>query len=93
MRKKETLTLSVPPGTKEKLEEIAQTLGILWGSSPSASGLIAAIANGKLKVSDPNFSHLDNPSPEQIEALKEAAKILIDFGKIKQAQIVLSLLG
>ncbi|NJK69006.1 MAG: hypothetical protein HC941_22970, partial [Microcoleus sp. SU_5_3] len=36
--KKEALTLSVPPETKEQLEAIALRLGIFWGKSPSVSG-------------------------------------------------------
>ena len=43
-RKKETITLSIPPGTKEQLEAIARQLNITWGKEPSISGLIVAIA-------------------------------------------------
>ncbi|MBD0266390.1 MAG: transcriptional regulator, partial [Tolypothrix sp. Co-bin9] len=46
-RKKETLTLSVPPGTKDQLEALARRLNILWGKDPSISGLLVAIAQQK----------------------------------------------
>ncbi|MBD2482145.1 YafY family protein [Planktothrix sp. FACHB-1365] len=86
-RKKETLTLSVPPGTKEKLEDIAQRLDIKWGDKPSASGLIGAIALSQLEVGQP-FT-LD---ANQVTALKKATEVLIDSGSVEEAQILLSLL-
>lgn len=86
-RKKETLTLSVPPGTKEKLEDIAQRLDIKWGDKPSASGLIGEIALGQLEVGEP-FT-LD---ANQVKALKKATEVLVDSGSVEQAQILLSLL-
>ena len=86
-RKKETLTLSVPPGTKEKLEDIAQRLDIKWGNNPSASGLVAAIALSQLEVGQP-FS-LD---ASQVKALQKATEVLVDSGSVEEAQILLSLL-
>lgn len=86
-RKKETLTLSVPPGTKEKLEAIAERLKIFWGKNPSPSGLIAAIARQELEVGPP-FAL----STEQVQALCQAVKDLIDAGHIAEAQSVLTLL-
>lgn len=86
-RKKETLTLSVPPGTKEKLEDIAQRLDIKWGDKPSASGLIGAIALGQLEVGQ-SFT-LD---ANQVKALKKATEVLVDSGSVEEAQILLSLL-
>ncbi len=86
-RKKETLTLSVPPGTKEQLEEIAHSLGIFWGKSPSPSGLISAIAQQQLEVAKP-FT-LDSA---QVKALQQAAKILSDSGQIAEAQTLIGLL-
>lgn len=86
-RKKETLTLSVPPGTKEKLEEIALRLNIKWGDNPSASGLIGAIALSQLEVGQP-FT-LDT---NQVTALQKATEVLVDSGSVEEAQILLSLL-
>jgi predicted DNA-binding transcriptional regulator YafY len=86
-RKKETLTLSVPPGTKEQLEAIARRLNIFWGKSPSPSGLIAAIAQAKLEIGKP-FTL----APDQVKALQQATKILSDSGQITEAQTLIGLL-
>jgi predicted DNA-binding transcriptional regulator YafY len=86
-RKKETLTLSVPPGTKEKLEAIAERWKIFWGKSPSPSGLVAAIAQEELEVGQPFALNT-----AQVKALRQAVKDLIDAGHVAEAQIVLTLL-
>ncbi|SRR5579883_734427 len=86
-RKKDTITLSIPPGTKEKLEELARHLNILWGKEPSISGLIVAIAEQTLEVGIP-FT-LDS---NQVNALQRAVKALNDEGRIAEAQTVLALL-
>lgn len=86
-RKKETLTLSVPPGTKEKLEAIAERLDIRWGKSPSPSGLIADIAQGKVAVGE--FRPLTR---EQVDALRQSAKVLVDAGLIEEAKSVIAIL-
>lgn len=86
-RKKEALTLSVPPGTKEQLEAIALRLKILWGKEPSVSGLIVAIAQQQLEVGKP-FTL----KPDQVKALQQAAKILHDSGQIAEAQTLIGLL-
>lgn len=87
-RKKETLTLSVPPGTKEQLESIARRLGIFWGKSPSPSGLVAAIAQQQLQVGREALS-LDE---KQVKALRQATKLLIDAGQIEDAETIITLL-
>jgi hypothetical protein len=86
-RKKEALTLSVPTGTKEKLEAIALKHDILWGKNPSPSGLVVAIASGELEVGQP-FS-LD---AVRVKALRQAIKDLIDTGHVEEAQIIMTLL-
>lgn len=86
-RKKETITLSIPPGTKEQLEAIASRLNILWGKEPSVSGLIVAIAQQQLEVGKP-FT-LDSA---QVKALQQATKILSDSGQIAEAQTIVGLL-
>jgi predicted DNA-binding transcriptional regulator YafY len=86
-RKKETLTLSVPPGTKQQLEALAAKLGINWGSSPSASGLVVAIATQALEIG--SAYQLD---ASQQQALDQATKALVDAGYVDEAQIVLALL-
>lgn len=86
-RKKETITLSIPPGTKEKLEAIARNLNIYWGKDPSISGLIVAIAQNSVEVGKP-FT-LDS---NQVNALQQAIKALSDAGRIGEAQTVITLL-
>jgi predicted DNA-binding transcriptional regulator YafY len=86
-RKKETITLSIPDGSKEQLEEIARRLGIFWGKSPSISGLLVAIAQQQFEVGEPfRFSR------SQVVALQQAIGLLKDSGFIEQAQITSSLL-
>ncbi len=87
-RKKETLTLSVPPGTKEKLEAIALRFGILWGKSPSPSGLVAAIAQEELQVGQQPLTLNET----QVKALRQAAKLLIDADQIEEWKTIITLL-
>jgi len=86
-RKKETITLSIPPGTKEQLEAIARRLNILWGKEPSISGLIVAIAQQQLEVGQP-FT-LDY---ERVGALMQATTNLIDSGDVEAARTVITLI-
>lgn len=86
-RKKETITLSIPPGTKEQLEAIARRLNITWGKEPSISGLIVAIAQQSVEVGK-RFT-LDS---NQVNALQKAIKALSDAGQIGEAQTILTLL-
>jgi predicted DNA-binding transcriptional regulator YafY len=86
-RKKETLTLSVPPGTKEQLEAIAQRLGIFWGKSPSISGLLVAIAECKYELSEP-FTF----NSTQVATLEQSIRLLQDNGYMGHAQTLLTLL-
>jgi predicted DNA-binding transcriptional regulator YafY len=86
-RKKETITLSIPPGTKEQLEVIAHRLNIFWGKEPSVSGLIVAIAQQSVEVGQP-FTLNSN----QVKALQQAIKALNDAGHVGEAQTVLALL-
>jgi predicted DNA-binding transcriptional regulator YafY len=86
-RKKETITLSIPPGTKEQLEAIARRLDIFWGKDPSISGLMVAIAEQK-----PQTRKLFTLTPTQVAALQQATKVLIDSGHNGEAQTLLGLL-
>ena len=86
-RKKETLTLSVPFGTKAALESIALRLKIFWGSNPSPSGLVGAIAQGELEVSQ-SF----RLSSAQVRALRQAIRDLVDAGHLEEAKSVITLL-
>lgn len=86
-RKKETITLSIPPGTKERLEAIARRFNIFWGKSPSPSGLITAIAEETLAVGEPFTLN-----SVQIHSLNQAIKVLVDSGQIEEAQTLIELL-
>lgn len=86
-RKKETITLSIPPGTKEQLEAIARRLGIRWGKNPSISGLLVAIAQQQLEVGEP-FTL----SSTHVQAMRQATRVLIDAGYIAHAQTLSRLL-
>ena len=89
-RKKEALTLSVPPGTKEQLEAIARRLNIFWGKSPSPSGLIVAIAQQELQVGVGREAFTLNEN--QVKALRRATNLLIDAGQIEEAETINTLL-
>jgi predicted DNA-binding transcriptional regulator YafY len=86
-RKKETITLSIPPGTKEQLEAIASRLNILWGERPSVSGLLVAIAQQQLEVGQ-RFTL----TPVQVQSLEQATKVLIDSGYIPEAKTLAALI-
>ncbi|MCW6051653.1 WYL domain-containing protein [Lyngbya sp. CCAP 1446/10] len=86
-RKKEALTLSVPPETKEQLESIALRLGIKWGKSPSVSGLLVAIAQHRLDVGEPFTLN-----SAEVAALQQSIRLLIDSGYIEQARSLSQLL-
>ncbi|MGK7924289.1 MAG: helix-turn-helix transcriptional regulator [Spirulina sp.] len=86
-RKKETLTLSIPPGTKTQLEEVARREKVFWGENPSISGLLVAIARGEIETGKP-FSF----SPAQIHALDRAVKVLTDAGRMNEAKTIIELL-
>jgi predicted DNA-binding transcriptional regulator YafY len=86
-RKKEALTLSVPPETKEQLEAIALRLGIFWGKSPSVSGLLVAIAQHRLDVGEPFTLN-----STEVAALQQGIRLLIDSGYVEQARSLSQLL-
>lgn len=86
-RQKDTLTLSVPHGTKERLEAIAADLGIIRGSQPSSSGLVAALAEKRIHVY--TGSRL---ADDQVGALLRAIAALVDLGQLDKANSLLRLL-
>jgi len=86
-RKKETLTLSVPVGTKAALDAIARRLKIFWGNNPSPSGLVGAIALGELEVAQP-FAL----SSSQMKVLRQAIRDLVDADHLEEAKSVITLL-
>lgn len=49
-RKRVSVTLSLSPGTKEKLDRLAVENGFLWGTEPNPSRLLDAIANEEIRL-------------------------------------------
>ena len=86
-RKKETITLSIPPGTKEKLEEIAERFNIFWGKSPSISGLLVALAEA-----NPEIIKLHELDSAQEAAVAQSIKMALNQGDTELAQSLLNLL-
>lgn len=86
-RQKEALTLSVPPGTKKQLDELAERLGYRWGDRPNASALITALADGSLAVG----AGLRLAEAEQ-QALVQAINALIDNGTTEHARVLMEFL-
>lgn len=87
IRKKETITLSIPPGTREQLEAIAQELDIRWGQKPSISGLLVAIAEKSSTV-----KKLFTLNHNEQTALDKSIKAFIDSGYMNEATILANLL-
>ncbi|MFM6222042.1 MAG: hypothetical protein ACKPDM_17100 [Dolichospermum sp.] len=66
-RKQESVTLSLTPEDKVKLEKIALEFGCNWGDKPNISKLIKSIANGELVV-----SKSDKPTKQKHALIKDA---------------------
>lgn len=79
-RKQESITLSISPEDKAKLEEKALEFGCLWGQDPNISKFMKRIANDELLVSEPD----DKPATKKRALIKNA---------IKNIQNALSILG
>ncbi|MEB3224113.1 MAG: WYL domain-containing protein [Candidatus Sericytochromatia bacterium] len=86
-RNQTTLTLSVPPGTKERLAAIAERLGLRWGEQPSPSKLVAAVADGTVPVGTPL-----GLTGAQSDALLQAVKALHDAGRVAEVRELAPLL-
>lgn len=82
-----SINLSVSTWEKERLTELADHWGQTWGSQPSISQLIKAIAKGSLRlVANHDWS------PERIQALEQARRVLVDQGQTAAAQAIARLL-
>lgn len=79
-RKQESITLSISPEDKAKLEEKALEFGCLWGQDPNISKFMKRIANDELLVSEPD----NKPATKKRALIKNA---------IKNIQNALSILG
>jgi hypothetical protein len=80
-RKQESITLSLSPEHKAKLEQRALEFGCLWGDRPNISSLLKAIADGDLLL-----SKSDKPAKQKralikdaIASIQEALTILVEL--------------
>jgi len=86
-RKGQSITLSIKDREKKALETLAANHGYTWGNKPNISKLITAIANQKLSIA---INH--DWTTQQIESLEQARQLLIDLGKIPEAETIARLL-
>lgn len=86
-RKGQSITLSVPEQDKTRLEQLAIKFGYIWGKKANISKLVTAIARHHLRiVVNDDWSH------QRIEAMEQARKLLVDQGKIAEAEAIAQLL-
>jgi predicted DNA-binding transcriptional regulator YafY len=85
--KTRSINLSITQQDKQQLEKLAESLGKIWGGTPSISQLIKAIARREFLITPNN----DWTTP-QVQALITAQQLLIDTGKIPEAQLLADLL-
>jgi predicted DNA-binding transcriptional regulator YafY len=86
-RKGQSITLSVKETEKQALEALADRLGYTWGDKPNISKLISAIAQQKYRL-----TINDNWTEGQIQALDQAWRLLVDLGKIPEAEEIARIL-
>lgn len=86
-RKGQSITLSVKETEKQALEALADRLGYTWGDKPNISKLITAIAQQKYRL-----TVNDNWTETQIKALDQAWRLLVDLGKIPEAEEIARIL-
>lgn len=86
-RKNEAITLSIAEREKKELEKLALEFGKVWGDKPNISKLIKAIARQELSIA-PNHDW----TPQRIEALEGARKLLLDQGYTLEAQEIAKIL-
>lgn len=67
-----SVTLSLSPKAKANLEKIALQFGMTWGERPNISALMAAIAEGKLKV---DWAEDLDPESKAAEVAKAIANL------------------
>jgi len=84
-RKGQSITLSISDEDKSQLEAIARELGVTRGERANISGLVEAVARRQFLVT-PTLSK------QQIEALQQAIRTLVDTGQTQEAHLVANLL-
>jgi len=68
MSRKDSITLSLDDGDKEALEKLALEFGQTWGEKPNVSGLLKALAKGKLRLDYADATPPGNPKRTAILA-------------------------
>ncbi|MEB3311972.1 MAG: WYL domain-containing protein [Snowella sp.] len=86
-RKGASITLSIKETEKLELETLANDLGYTWGDKPNISKLITAIAKKELRIA---INH--DWTDQQIQSLEQARQLLIDTGKLSEAEIIARIL-
>lgn len=86
-RKGASITLSIKEAEKLELETLANDLGYNWGDKPNISKLITAIAKKQLRIA---INH--DWTDQQIQSLEQARQLLIDTGKLTEAEIIARIL-
>ena len=54
MNEKRSITLSLKPHQKQRLEQLAIAFDCLWGDRPNVSELVKAVADGRLILQKPD---------------------------------------
>ena len=72
-RKQESITLSLVPEHKAKLEKLSLEFGCLWGDKPNISGLMKAIADGEISLSKSG-----KPDKKERRLIKDAVSKIQD---------------
>lgn len=86
-RKGRAITLSLETRDKQNLENLAREFGQVWGDKPNISKFVQAIARRELAI-EPNHEW----SQENLNALNQARKALIDAGQVDLALDIADLL-
>ena len=72
-RKQESITLSLSPEHKAKLEKLSVEFGCLWGEKPNVSALLKAVADGEILLSKSG-----KPDKKERKLIKDAISSIQD---------------
>ncbi|NJL84280.1 MAG: WYL domain-containing protein [Chloroflexaceae bacterium] len=87
-RKGQSITLSLSPADKARLEALAVEFGQMWGERPNISKLIAAIAQRQLQIGSS-----ETWSSFRLQAFQTALQLLLEQGFQEEAQEIAWLLS
>lgn len=95
MSRKNSISLSLDPEDKTKLEEIAKKFNLIWGNGRgNISSLVREIAKDRLLIAEPILpkESVVVLHTQQIKAIQKAITTLISNNSYDEAQILISLL-